>query len=111
MVAVDAVRPSLVDESAIAVLLALLSSTITVDAPGARFENREDPGLHLPRSNATEDRVVIWKRVANRRFRPKLAPRFAALTIAAAYWGILHYRRALYPAGDPDRFFTMPSAA
>jgi 4-amino-4-deoxy-L-arabinose transferase-like glycosyltransferase len=38
---------------------------ITIDAPDTVFENREDPALHLFRSNTTEDRVVIWKRTGS----------------------------------------------
>src|ERR1039457_5849060 len=34
----------------------------TINAPDTLFENREDPALHLFRSNTTEDKVVIWKR-------------------------------------------------
>jgi hypothetical protein len=35
---------------------------VTLDAPDTVFENREDPALHLFRSNTTEDKVVIWRR-------------------------------------------------
>jgi len=35
---------------------------VTIDAPDTVFENREDPALHLFRSNTTEDKVVMWRR-------------------------------------------------
>ena len=35
---------------------------VTIDAPDTVFENREDPALHLFRSNTTEGKVVIWRR-------------------------------------------------
>ena len=38
---------------------------ITIDAPDTLFENREDPALHLFRSNTTEDKVVIWKKTSD----------------------------------------------
>ena len=38
---------------------------VPIDAPDTLFENREDPALHLFRSNTTEDKVVIWKKASN----------------------------------------------